>query len=476
MPTPPKNSTQASNLTTSLKHHGGKLGVTGSCHELSINSNGNKQGILIDCGLFQGKDAKDNNGNDKKLDIEFPISHLKALILTHTHIDHIGRLPWLLAKGFKHPIYCTPATAELVPLMLDDGLKLQLGLNKGQRARVLELIKKQIKPIPYNQWHRVPLSSSSFSPLEAKRSRPSHLLLRFQPAGHILGSAYVEIKLPNNEIVVFSGDLGPSNTPLLPDPIPPKRADLLVIESTYGNKIHDSVETRAKRLQEIIERSLKDGGAIIIPAFSVGRTQELLFDIEHLIHHHKIDSKIPIILDSPLANKVTKQYRRFKKLWSKEAKTKINNQRHPLNFEQCVTIESHKEHMSLVNRLKTTAEPCIIVAASGMCAGGRVMNYLEALLPDKRTDIILAGYQAHGTLGRDLQNQKSTVWIDSQSVEVKAQIHTMSGYSAHADKADLIKFVEGIEEGRKEVVVVHGEDCVREEFERVLETRNYTLR
>ncbi|MCP4791213.1 MAG: MBL fold metallo-hydrolase, partial [Gammaproteobacteria bacterium] len=287
-----------------LKHHGGKLGVTGSCHELNINNNGNKHGILIDCGLFQGKDAKDKHGNNKKLDIEFPISHLKALILTHTHIDHIGRLPWLLAKGFKQPIYCTPATAELVPLMLDDGLKLQLGLNKGQRTRVLDLIKKQIKPIPYNQWHRIPLSSRSYSKssssvLKAKRPESLNLLLRFQPAGHILGSAYVEIKLPNNEIVVFSGDLGPSNTPLLPDPIPPKRADLLVIESTYGNKLHDSVETRAKRLQEIIERSLQDGGAIIIPAFSVGRTQELLFDIEHLIHHNKIDSKIPIILDSP---------------------------------------------------------------------------------------------------------------------------------------------------------------------------------
>ncbi|MDD9174920.1 MBL fold metallo-hydrolase [Aliivibrio sp. S2TY2] len=456
MPTQSQNS----NLEINLKHHGGKLGVTGSCHELNINNNGNNHGILIDCGLFQGKDAKDKHGNDKKLDIEFPISHLKALILTHTHIDHIGRLPWLLAKGFKQPIYCTPATAELVPLMLDDGLKLQLGLNKGQRTRVLELIKKQIKPIPYNQWHRIVLSSRSA--LKAKRPEPLNLLLRFQPAGHILGSAYVEIKLPNNEIVVFSGDLGPSNTPLLPDPIPPKRADLLVIESTYGNKLHDNVETRAKRLQEIIERSLQDGGAIIIPAFSVGRTQELLFDIEHLIHHQKIDSKIPIILDSPLANKVTKQYRRFKKLWSKEAKTKLNNQRHPLNFEQCITIESHKEHMSVVNRLKSTAEPCIIVAASGMCAGGRVMNYLEALLPDKRTDIILAGYQAHGTLGRDLQNQKSRVWIDNQPIDVNAQIHTMSGYSAHADQADLIKFVDGIEEGRKEVVVVHGEREARE--------------
>ncbi len=458
---------QSSNFEITLKHHGGKLGVTGSCHELNINNHG----ILIDCGLFQGKDAKDKHGNERKLDIEFPISHLKALILTHTHIDHIGRLPWLLAKGFKQPIYCTPATAELVPLMLDDGLKLQLGLNKGQRARVLELIRKQIKPIPYNQWHQIKLTSKakpSRSSVKAKRPESLNLLLRFQPAGHILGSAYVEIKLSNNDIVVFSGDLGPSNTPLLPDPISPKRADLLIIESTYGNKIHDSVETRAKRLQDIIERSLEDGGAIIIPAFSVGRTQELLFDIEHLIHHQKIDSKIPIILDSPLANKVTKQYRRFKKLWSKEAKIKLNNQRHPLNFEQCITIESHKEHMQVVNRLKSTAEPCIIVAASGMCAGGRVMNYLEALLPDKRTDIILAGYQAHGTLGRDLQNKEEAVWIDNQPIKVNAQIHTMSGYSAHADQADLIKFIKGIEKGKKEIHIVHGEKEARDELERKL--------
>ncbi|MBL4831827.1 MAG: MBL fold metallo-hydrolase [Aliivibrio sp.] len=459
MPTQSTPSPLNNNIKTELIHHGGKYGVTGSCHELKINN----YGILVDCGLFQGKDARDSNGKPKKLDIKFPIGHIKALLLTHTHIDHIGRLPWLLAKGFKQQIYCTPATAELVPLMLDDGLKLQLGLNKGQRARVLELIKKQIKPILYNQWHRLSLESLS-------------LHIRFQPAGHILGSAYIEIKLPNNEIIVFSGDLGPCNTPLLADPISPKRADLLIIESTYGNKLHDSVETRANRLQSIIERSLKDGGAIIIPAFSVGRTQELLFDIEHLIHNHQLNADIPIILDSPLASKVTKQYRRFKKLWSKEAKVKLQHQRHPLNFEQCITVDSHKEHCQIVNRLRTTAEPCIIVAASGMCSGGRVMNYLEALLPDKRTDIILAGYQAHGTLGRELQNGSDTVWIDNQPVSVNAQIHTMSGYSAHADQADLIKFVEGIKEGRKEVVVVHGEDNVRQEFERELETRNYTLR
>lgn len=164
--------------------------------------------------------------------------------------------------------------------------------------------------------------------------------LRFQPAGHIIGSAYVEFKLPNNEIIVFSGDLGPSNTPLLPDPKPPKRADYLFIESTYGNKEHEDIATRTERLNAIIDHALQDGGVILIPAFSVGRTQELLFDIEQLIHQRDLSSSLPIILDSPLAKRVTKTYRRFKKLWGKEAKQKLNNHRHPLAFEQCITVET----------------------------------------------------------------------------------------------------------------------------------------
>ncbi|MDF5271737.1 MBL fold metallo-hydrolase, partial [Vibrio parahaemolyticus] len=165
-------------------------------------------------------------------------------------------------------IYCTKATAELVPLMLEDGLKLQLGLNYHQRQQVLNVIKKQLRPHDYQQW--LPLGQQCY--------------LRFQPAGHILGSAYVEFKLPNHEVIVFSGDLGPSNTPLLPDPKPPKRADYLFIESTYGNKEHEDIATRTERLNAIIDHALQDGGVILIPAFSVGRTQELLFDIEQLIH------------------------------------------------------------------------------------------------------------------------------------------------------------------------------------------------
>ncbi|TOQ63007.1 MBL fold hydrolase, partial [Vibrio parahaemolyticus] len=404
-------------------HHGGKDTVTGSCHELQLE----RGSILVDCGLFQGKDALLGRQN-RSLTIEFSLTKVKALVLTHAHIDHIGRLPWLLAAGFRGKIYCTRATAELVPLMLADGLKLQLGLGQQQRQHILNLIKQRLVPCDYHNW--ISIKGLAY--------------LRFQPAGHILGSAYLEFKLSNNEVVVFSGDLGPSNTPLLPDPIPPVKADYLFIESTYGDKHHESVKSRSTRLLSIIEHALEDGGVIVIPAFSVGRTQELLFDIEQLLYQESLHNALPVILDSPLAREVTKTYRRFKKLWGKEAKKRVVQHRHPLGFEQCITIETHAEHMRLVNRLASTSEPAIVVAASGMCEGGRVVNYLEALLPDSRNDVLFAGYQAEGTLGRQIQDGANTVEIAGKQIIVKAQIHTISGYSAHADQSDLIRFVEGI--------------------------------
>ena len=456
-------------------HHGGKHTVTGSCHELRLG----KSGILIDCGLFQGKElqgkelqSKESQGKkelqgkalqgadsgktgNKSQAVDFPVSHLKALVVTHAHIDHIGRIPWLLAAGFKAPIYCTPATAELLPLMLEDGLKIQ-GFSNGQTQRILELIKKRIRSVAYGQWMRIPLANT-------------FLYIRFQPAGHILGSAYVEIKLPDNQIIVFSGDLGSSNTPLLPDPVSPERADYLYLESTYGNKIHENVAARSERLKAIIHRSLDDGGTIIIPAFSVGRTQELLFDIENLIHQEHLDGQLPVILDSPLAQKVTKSYRRYRKLWSKEAKKRLDSQRHPLAFDQCIKIDDYRQHKALVNRLTSTGEPAIVLASSGMCNGGRVVEYLKALLPDSRTDVIFAGYQAQGTLGRIIQQRPNFVGIDGNRIKVNARIHSMSGYSAHADQNDLLKFVREIQVQPKAIHLIHGEPKAQEAFLKLLE-------
>jgi metallo-beta-lactamase family protein len=438
----------------SVIHHGGKHTVTGSCHELKLVHGS----ILIDCGLFQGQDLS-FGGRDASLSIEFSIEHVQALILTHAHIDHIGRLPWLLAARFKGPIYCTQATAELVPLMLEDGLKLQLGLNYRQRQQVLNIIKKQLKPCDYHQWVKLPALAH----------------IRFQPAGHILGSAYVEFKLSNNEVVVFSGDLGPSNTPLLPDPQSPERADYLFIESTYGDRQHEDIATRTKRLNDIIDHALKDGGVILLPAFSVGRTQELLFDIEQLINQHELAPSLPIILDSPLAKEVTKTYRRFKTLWSQEAKQRLDNQRHPLAFDQCITVESHTEHKALVNRLASTDEPAIVVAASGMCEGGRIVNYLKALLSDERNDVLFTGYQAQGTLGEAIQSGNSEVVIDAQEIQVNAQIHTISGYSAHADKSDLLKFITGIPTQPKAIHLIHGEDEAQQVLGKELEKKGFTV-
>jgi metallo-beta-lactamase family protein len=345
--TPPRNSKPANPKPFFVLHHGAKSTITGSCHEVKLGNTA----ILIDCGQFQGDDANGKN----PLAIDFPVKHIKALIVTHAHIDHIGRIPWLLAAGFKGKIYATPATCELIPLMLEDGLKIQ-GINKHLRDSVIAQIKRQLHPLKFNQWHRIQISTSKPETLNSKQCLVPFIHTRLQPAGHILGSAYVELKLPNKEVIVFSGDLGPNNTPLLTDPKPPARADYLFIETTYGDKAHESVDSRGKRLKNIINQSIKDGGAIIIPAFSVGRTQELLFDIEQLIHEQGISGKIPIILDSPLASKVTRAYRRFRKLWKNEAKAKTEHGRQPLAFDQCIVVESYKQHLSIVNRLATTGE------------------------------------------------------------------------------------------------------------------------
>ncbi|WP_193944636.1 MBL fold metallo-hydrolase RNA specificity domain-containing protein [Photobacterium frigidiphilum] len=440
-------------MAVEILHHGAKVGVTGSCHEIKLG----QHGLLIDCGMFQGDESKD------ALDIDFPIEHIHALLLTHSHIDHVGRIPWLLAAGFKGQIYASEATAALLPLMLADGLKIQLGFNQQQCDQFTLLVKSRLKAIPYDCWAQIILPSGEL------------VKIRFRPAGHILGSAYIEIMLSTGEIVVFSGDLGPCNTPLLVDPISPQTVDTLIIESTYGDKTHHGIERREAQLKEIIERSLIDGGVILIPAFSVGRTQELLFDIENIIAASNVKNEavnwqeIPVILDSPLAGEITAQYRNFKMLWTKEAKERKQQGRHPLSFSQCITIELHSDHQALVNRLKISGEAAIVVAASGMCSGGRIVNYLEALLPDKRTDVIMIGYQAKGTLGRDLYSGKRVITINNTVINVKAQIHTMSGYSAHADQADLLKFVGGIKQGPQKIHVVHGDKQAQLAFAELLQ-------
>ncbi|MFS6538293.1 MBL fold metallo-hydrolase [Idiomarina loihiensis] len=444
-------------------HHGAFEGVTGSCHELFLDSD---HSLLIDCGLFQGAETSGSGANSNAQEVDFDISKVQALVVTHCHIDHVGRLPWLLIAGFTGPIFCTKATALLLPLVIEDALKIGLTRNGKIIDAVIARLHRQLRPTAYDKWIELPADFAS-----------ERFKLRFRQAGHILGSAYVEVEnVSTHYRVVFSGDLGCKNTPLLPDPTPLERADFLLLESTYGDKNHESRADRSQRLKAVVERCVENKGVILIPAFSIGRTQELLYELEDIIHQareleaetgevNKVWHKMTVILDSPLAAQFTKQYRAMKNLWDEEARERLNEDRHPLNFDRLLTVDEHSEHERIVNFLQSSGNPCIVIAASGMCTGGRMLNYLKALLPDPRTDVLFVGYQAAGTPGRDIQTygpRGGYVELDHQRVWIKAGIYTLGGYSAHADQQELLDFVNATEEPVKRIRLIHGEADARQ--------------
>ncbi|WP_177419616.1 MBL fold metallo-hydrolase RNA specificity domain-containing protein [endosymbiont of Lamellibrachia barhami] len=439
-------------------HHGAVTGVTGSCHELFVGA-GNS--VLIDCGLFQGEEASPGGAHADQLEIDFDIRQVRALLVTHCHIDHVGRIPWLIGAGFDGPIYCSEPTAELLPLVLEDALRIGVTRNEGLIRRFLKRIKKRLKPLGYAQWAVVLQTSSGTS-----------LKIRFQPAGHILGSAYIECQAKvagEQKKIIFSGDLGAPYAPLLSAPKPPYSADLLVLESTYGNRLHEGRQERRNRLQAVVERCFANRGVILFPAFSIGRTQELLYELETIIHQcrgrkagRNIDwDDVEVIVDSPLASEFTKVYRRLQPFWDREAKRRLMQGRHPLSFEQMTTIREHRDHLATVNYLQKTARPTIVLAASGMCSGGRIVNYLKALIGDSRTDVVFVGYQAAGTPGRAIQRygpEGGYVFLDEKRYTIRAGVYTLGGYSAHADRDSLVRFVKGMRRPPAEVRLVHGDD------------------
>jgi metallo-beta-lactamase family protein len=467
-------------------HHGAVNGVTGSCHQLDVNNDNNNSShnhgngnnissYLIDCGLFQGAETA-GQSSAEQLQITFDISNIKALIITHCHIDHVGRIPYLLAAGFDQPIYATTATAALLPLVIEDALKVGVTRDKKLIQACVNRLKKLLVPVDYGQWITLPInppattttnSNSASIETEPTAAIYTSAKLKFKPAGHILGSAYVEIDLsgPNgSHRVVFSGDLGATYAPLLASPKSPYRADTLVIESTYGDKNHQGRKERSQQLKSIIESAVKDNGVVLIPAFSIGRTQELLYEFEHIIHrnkHNPVWQNIDIIVDSPMAANFTEKYRQFKTLWDNEAKGKLAQGRHPLDFNQLITIDSHQDHLAVINYLDSVNKPAIIIAASGMCTGGRISNYLARFLSKPTTDVLFVGYQARGTNGRDIQTygpQGGYVYINELKIDIKATIHTISGYSAHADQHNLINFVKRMHHKPSHIRIVHGDD------------------
>jgi len=459
-----------------ITHHGGHQGVTGSCHELHFAAS---RSVLIDCGMFQGLDAKMRNG----MEIDFPLNDIEALILTHVHIDHIGRIPYLLDAGFNKPIYCTKPTAKLLPIMLEDAVRLGITRNRRLIKEFLGDLNRLVRPIPYGRW--LDISNGKLHNAQPQTSVGNHsgLDIRFQPAGHILGSSYVEAH-SGEERYVFSGDLGSRCTPILEDPISPERADVLVLESTYGDRNHEGRETRLHRLESILCHTMQNRGVTIIPAFSLGRTQELLYELNLIMEEieHKTQctllKQIDVIVDSPLAIRLTDLYDQMKEYWDDEAREVLTVDKQPLVFKNLVEIDRGGDHRETLNYLHKSNKPAIIIAGSGMCTGGRVVNYLKAFLGRENTDILFVGFQGAGTLGREIQKcegGQGKVWIDHEQIEVKARTHTITGYSAHADQSDLIHFVEGIPRKPREIRLVHGEEAAKNALAEKLTTMGYNV-
>ncbi len=407
--------------------------------------------LLVDCGMFQGlKKLRLRNREPLPLDA----TGVDAVVLTHAHIDHTGYLPRLVKDGFSGPVYCTKSTAELCAVMLMDSAHLQeeearwankKGYSKHKEALPLydkddaEAAISLLEPTPYS--HRLELGGG--------------LVLWFLNAGHILGSAFVciEWKTESGETrkIVFSGDLGRPDKPVLRDPVQVSEADWLVLESTYGNRLHGE-ESPQSVLAQVIKESAARGGVLLIPAFSVGRTQELLFNIREMENADEI-MKLPVFLDSPMAIKATRVY--MDNIQDHDMQTALLEVRGVEIFRtrHIKFTESTKQSIEL----NSFNGPGIIISASGMLSGGRILHHLANKMPDPRTTILFIGYQAEGTRGRAILEGAESVKIHGEYVPVKATIEQISGYSAHADYEEILAWLRGFSSKPRKTFVVHGE-------------------
>jgi metallo-beta-lactamase family protein len=439
-----------------LIHYGADNCVTGSCHMITALSGVN---ILIDCGLSMGSDPFFSLD-----DFACPVNKIDYLFLTHAHLDHIGRIPELIEKGFSGEIICTHATKELLIPMLEDSMSFGNRTQEEKKA-LTEAVEDLSWGFEYNNVFFL----------------KKQIKFRLKNAGHILGSAFIEFGFPVNEksgdyySVTFSGDLGSRNTPILPDPSIPGPCNLLVLESTYGDRMHENRENRISSLGKLINQALEDSGKIIIPAFSLGRTQELIYEADRLFTDKIINEKIPVFIDSPLGLKITEIYSRLSRFWDSDSAKLLKKGDHPIDFDNLYAVESFRAHKKLVEYDK----PCIIIAGSGMCTGGRVVSHLLTTLEDKKNEIFFCGYQAAGTLGRDIirYSKKTNGYciIDDKKVPIHAKVFKLSGYSAHADKKGLVSFVNSVPGKPEKIKLVHGEKTAADSLGEFLDSCGYTV-
>jgi metallo-beta-lactamase family protein len=418
---------------------GGVGTVTGAKYLLEVKTKSQKMvKIFVDFGMVQGtREAEEENYKD----FPFNASEIDYLFITHAHIDHIGLIPKLCKEGFKGKIFATSPTIDLVQLTLDDSQK------------ILEREARDIGRPPLYTKQDIKKSLALMNPVQyqAKHKLIDEIYFRFQEAGHILGSAIIEIWAEGKKIV-FSGNLGNAPLPLLNPPAKIIEADYVLIESTYGNRIHEDRTERKEALENIIEDTFSKKGVLMIPSFAVERTQELLYELNELIENHRIP-RVPIFIDSPLAIKATEVYKKYRDYFNKEATDLIKTGDDLFRFPG-LTLTEDARNSRAINRI---LPPKLIIAGSGMSTGGRILFHEKFYLPDPRNCLLIITFQAKNTLGRQILDGAKKVKIFNEEIPVRAKVVSIEGYSYHADQEDLYNWLANFSKPVKHVFTVHGE-------------------
>jgi metallo-beta-lactamase family protein len=429
--------------------------VTGSCHILRING----KTVLLDCGMFQGRRSETRA---KNAELPVPVEQIDAVVLSHAHIDHSGRLPLLSRHGYAGPIFCTTATRDLCAVMLADSAHIQetdaefLARRKETVAAPLYTMRDAVRAVE----RMIGLSYDiPFDVVPGVRAT-------FTDAGHILGSASVVLDCTEGAMtkrIVFSGDVGRTGLPIIRDPNPPRGADVVILESTYGNREHPSVAGAREQLARVIGETAKRGGRVLVPAFAVGRTQESVYDLHVLAREHRIP-EIPIYVDSPLAIDATTVFATHPEVFdqTEDLVRRVQDLFHFLPV-------SYTREAAESKALNTRHGPMVIIAASGMCEAGRILHHLAHGASDPRNTILVVGFQAEHTLGRRIVERAQTIKVFNADVPLRAQVEILNGYSAHGDRHELQQWIDAVRAGRPggagpDVYLVHGERDAQDAF------------
>lgn len=445
-----------------LTFYGATEGVTGSSYILETEG----KRILLDCGLFQGS-RKEVAAN--KEPFQFDVSKIDAVVLSHAHLDHSGRLPKLVADGYSGPLYMTNPTGELLEVMLKDAASLQQRDVEWENKRRRRAGKKEIEPTYTIEDVETALELRDCCAYGVRREIVAGVEICFRDAGHILGSAIVEVFVNENGVekkLVFSGDLGNSYAALLRDPEIVENADILLLESTYGDRNHRPMDETLDEFEEIIVEASKNGGNILIPSFAVGRTQEIIFRLGELYQKGLLRQQA-VFLDSPMAIAVTEIYHRYQHVYNAEDKEVMQkNKVSSLHtFLPVLRYSTSTEESMALNKLEAGA---IIIAGSGMCTGGRIRHHFKHNLWRRNAHVVIVGYQAMGTPGRALVDGSKVFRLGGDKIAVNAAIHTLGGFSAHASQSQLIDWISNFKEPRPRLYLIHGEEETKITFQKRL--------